>query len=301
MTYPYAIGFDIGATHVKAVAVDTTGGVLRTDLFETTDEKNVWQIRIKQHLVDFETQFGGAEWVGIAAPGLAARDSRSIAWMQGRLAGIQDLDWTRRLDRGKLIPILNDAHAALIGELWTGAARGVSDAVLLTLGTGVGGAVVSEGRLIRGHLGRAGHLGHLSLDPEGLPDIVKTPGSIEDAIGDHTIRGRSGGRFQTTEELVAAHLAGDRDATQVWMRSVKYLAAAITSIINVIDPQVVILGGGIARAGTALFDPLMRFLDDFEWRPHGHRVEVVPAALGERAGAIGAARYAMQFGRKDAE
>lgn len=300
VTRPYAIGLDLGATNVKAVAVTPAAQVLRSDLFEAGDE-GVWLSRIERHIEAAEKALGKADWIGVAAPGLAAHDSRSIAWMQGRLTGLADLDWTAALKRARIVPVLNDAHAALLGELWLGAAAGVRDAVLLTLGTGVGGAMACDGRLLRGHLGRAGHFGHLSLDPQGPLDIVNTPASIEDAVGDHSVRTRSGGRFTSTEQLVAAHLTGDEEASRVWLASIKCLAAAIASIINAVDPEVIILGGGIARAGSALFDPLARFLDDFEWRPNGHRVRVIPAALGERAGAIGAARHAMLFDRKESE
>ena len=259
-----------------------------------------WLDRIKTHIAAIEPERGTAS-IGIAAPGLVAPDGRSVAWMEGRLAGLTGLDWTKQLGRNRIVPVLNDAHAALLGEVSQGASRDARNAVLLTLGTGVGGAILCDGHLLRGHLGRAGHLGHISLDPEGLPDIVNTPGSIEDAIGDHTVHRRSGGRFNSTEALVAAHVEGDDLATKVWLRSVKHLSAAIASIINAVDPEVLILGGGIARAGPALFDPLRRFLDDFEWRPNGHRVRVIPAALGERAGAIGAALNAMQLDRKERE
>src|SRR5678816_1114442 len=84
-------------------------------------------------------------------------------------------------------------------------------------------------------------------------------------------------------------VAGDDFASECWLRSVKALAAAVASIINVADPEVFIVGGGIARAGAALFEPLSDYLGRFEWRPHGHRVKVVPAELGEYAGALGAA------------
>jgi glucokinase len=301
VSQPYALGVDLGATNVKAIAVDPAGQVLRDDQFQTRDREGAWFTDVKEHIEYIERTLGKADCIGIAAPGLAARDSRSIAWMQGRLAGIQDLDWTIELRRSQIVPVLNDAHAALVGETWLGAASGARDAVLLTLGTGVGGAILCDGRLLRGHLGRAGHFGHLSLNPDGPLDIVNSPGSIEDAIGDHTISRRSGGRFASTEALVCAHLAGDEQATRVWLSSIKSLAAAVASIINAVDPEVVILGGGIARAGPAIFDPLARFLNDFEWRPNGRRVRVVPAAMGDRAGAIGAARHAMQFDRKESE
>ena len=195
--------------------------------------------------------------------------------------------------RSHPVPVLNDAQAALLGEVWLGAARGAANAMLLTLGTGVGGALMVDGRLLRGHLGRAGHLGHVSLNPDGAPDIANTPGSLEEAIGNCTISARSNGRFSSTHELLAACQANNPEATKIWSQSIRALAAAIASLINVADPEVVILGGGIARAGKALLDPLQRELDRFEWRPHGRKVRVVIAELGEYAGAIGAAKNAL--------
>jgi glucokinase len=188
--------------------------------------------------------------------------------------------------------VLNDAHAALLGEVWQGAAKGYRNVILLTLGTGVGGAVLVEGRLFKGHIGRAGHLGHVSVNADGLPDIVNTPGSLEQMIGNYNLAERSQGRFTSTRKLVEAHLAGDAEATSIWLRSIRYLAAALASFINSFDPEIVIIGGGIAQAGSALFDPLGRELDRFEWRPMGHHVPVIAAALGEKAGAIGAAYHA---------
>lgn len=301
MTRPYAIGIDLGGTRVKAVVVTPSGDVLAENRFDTSDDQGRWRDRIKEYVATVERDRGEAEWIGVAAPGLAAPDGRTISWMQGRLAHLQGFDWTAHLRRQRLVPVLNDAHAALVAELWRGAAAGARNAVLLTLGTGVGGGIVCDDRLLRGHLGRAGHLGHLSLDPDGSRDIVNTPGSLEDAIGDHTVHARSGGRFASTAALVTAHRAGDADASRVWLRSVKILAAAVASIINAVDPELFLIGGGIAQAGPALFDPLNRFLDDYEWRPGGARVRIIPAALGDYAGALGAARHAMQVDRKEGE
>jgi glucokinase len=109
-----------------------------------------------------------------------------------------------------------------------------------------------------------------------------------------SIAQRSGGRFKTTHELVAAHLAGDADASKVWLKSLRALACAIASFINILDPAAVIIGGGIARCGSALFGPLQKLLDEVEWRPAGQRVFVIPAALGEYAGAYGAAWKGLQ-------
>jgi glucokinase len=112
-------------------------------------------------------------------------------------------------------------------------------------------------------------------------------------IGNCTIAERTNGRSQSTHELVAAHLAGDPDASRVWLRSVRALACAIGSFVNVLDPEVVVIGGGIAQSGETLFAPLRQYLAEVEWRSAGYAVEVLPAALGEFAGAIGAARNAM--------
>ena len=214
--------------------------------------------------------------------------------MPGRLQGLEGLDWTTFLKSPQPVPVLNDAHAALLGEAWLGAARGFQNVIMLTLGTGVGGAVIVDGRLLRGHIGRAGHLGHVSLDIDGATDVCGTPGSLEVMIGNCTIGERTHGMFQTTHDLVTAHVAGDPEASYFWLRSVRALACAISSFVNVLDPEAVIIGGGIARAGDALFDPLRECVAEIEWRSAGYAVKILPAALGEFAGACGAARNAMQ-------
>ena len=288
----YSIGVDLGGTNIKIVVISNDGDVLDYLTCDTADADGSWARTIKHQLNSIQSERGNApSHIGLAAPGLAARDGRSIAYMQGRLRGLEGFEWQSFLEAP--VMVLNDAHAALLGEVWQGAARGFKNVILLTLGTGVGGAVLVEGRLIKGQIGRAGHLGHVSVNSDGAPDIVNTPGSLEQMIGNYNLAERSGGRFTSTRKLVEAHLAGDSDATTIWLRSVFHLAAAVTSFINAFDPEIVIIGGGIAQAGAALFEPLRQELDRFEWRPMGHQVQVIPAALGEKAGAIGAAYHAI--------
>lgn len=290
----YSIGIDLGGTNIKMVVLSPDGELLDYITSDTDDSGGTWAETIKLNLRKIQTQRGQPPChIGIASPGLAAKDGRSIAHMQGRLKGIEGFVWTDFLESSQPVLVLNDAHAALLGELWQGAARGYTDAILLTLGTGVGGALLVDGHLVKGHIGRAGHLGHISINSDGAPDIVGTPGSLEEMIGNYNIAERSGGRFTSTRGLVEAHLKGDGNATQIWLRSVFHLAAAIASFINAFDPEIVVVGGGIAQAGPALFDPLAEYLDRFEWRPMGAEVLIKEAALGERAGAIGAAYNAM--------
>ena len=128
--------------------------------------------------------------------------------------------------------------------------------------------------------------------------IFGTPGSLEAAMGDYTVGIRSRGRFSSTRQLVEAHSAGDAEATEIWQKSLKVLARAITSFINILDPERVIIGGGITKAGPLLFNPLRDFVEEIEWRPADRKVDIVPAALGEWAGTYGAAWHARNSARK---
>ena len=290
----YVIGLDIGGTAIKAACVTPEGVVLSKESVSTFATEAGWPQRVLERVGELEQAYKSpADAIGVAAPGIAAPDGRSIWWMQGRLAELQGLDWTDFLERPAPVRVLNDAQAALLGEVWQGAARGCANVMMLTLGTGVGGAAMVDGKLLRGHLGRAGHLGHICLDPAGPLDIVGTPGSLEEAVGDCGIERRSGGRFKSTAELLVACLKGDEYAQRLWRDSLRALACGIASLVNVLDPEVVIVGGGLMLAGPMLFDTLRGELERVEWQPHGRRVRLVPPAAAEFAGAIGAAYNAL--------
>lgn len=292
----YVVGIDLGGSSVKAIAATPDGEPLgkynepfdpeRSGHFAETIRRLFQRIQADQS--------GPPIHAGLSAPGLAAKDARSIAFMPGRLDGLEGLVWGDYLQSSGPVPVLNDAHAALLGEVWLGAAKGSRNVILLTLGTGVGGAALVDGRLLKGAIGRAGHFGHLCLEPQGPRDICNMPGSLEYQIGNYSIRERSQGRFATTHDLIRAATAGDAFAAEVWRRSVRALACAVASFINVLDPETVIIGGGIARAGDALFRPLAELIEPIEWRPGGHRARIVPAQMGEFAGAFGAAYCALQ-------
>jgi glucokinase len=290
----YGLGIDLGGSSVKAVAVTPEGKALGKFNEPFDAEVPLHFAETVGALVKrAEAECGGPlEHIGFSAPGLAARNGRSIAFMPGRLHGLVGLVWSEYLETPFPIPVLNDAHAALLGEVWLGAAHGCENVIMLTLGTGVGGAAMVDGRLLRGYTGKAGHLGHTCLDPDGAQDVCNVPGSLEVAIGNCTVRERSGGRFETTHDLIAAHEHGDSEATRVWLQSVRALACAIGSFTNILDPEIAVIGGGIARAGAALFEPLERFVREVEWKT-GPGVKIVPAKLDEFAGAFGAAHHAL--------
>lgn len=310
----YAIGIDLGGTDLKTIVADDRGEILDRhstlssaagqaygeDLTRIPYESlgiprpaPLWQETVRQAVAYYEqTQGAPAAAIGVAAPGLVAADGRSIATMPGRLYGLEGLDFTTLLQREKMVPVLNDAQAALLGELWRGAAAPFRHAILLTLGTGVGGAILADGRVLRGAIGRAGHFGHVSIEDSPDQSIVGTPGALELAIGNCTLSDRGWGRYPSTLALIKAHRAGDQLATEIWQKSVRALGRALVGFINILDPEAIIIGGGIARAADDLFGLLAQELDKFEWRPGGHRVQILPAALGEWAGALGAAKAA---------
>jgi len=289
------LGFDIGGTTLKSVAFSPEGKILQQRAMPTNDDgTDSWLVRARDFVGVSLRECPPHTRFGIAAPGLAAPDGRSIKSMPGRLRGLEGMDWQTFLGSAYPVPVLNDAQAALLGETWLGAAKGAKDVMLLTLGTGVGGAAMVDGHLLRGHLGRAGHLGHISLNPRGALDIVNTPGSLEDAIGEHTLLRRSSGAYSATSKLLVDVSSAVPQASEIWLESVNALGAALASLINVLDPEIVMLGGGIADAGEMLFVPLQAALDRFEWRPGGAKVRLAKATLGPIAGAAGAAFSAQE-------
>ncbi|SKA92308.1 glucokinase [Prosthecobacter debontii] len=291
-----AIGIDLGGTNIKAVLMDRETGLVQASRSRPTldgewvEDVPRFALSVRELVLEFETLAGGERLpVGLSAPGLARPDGRCIEWMPGRMHGLEKFDWSHFLQRS--VHVLNDAHAALLGEVWTGAAKGCQDVFMVTLGTGVGGAIFSGGRLLKGAIGRAGHLGHLSTDVHAPLDLYGTPGSLEVAIGNKTIQQRGEGRYANTHVLLEALTAGDAHAEAVWLESVKHLAGALASLINVLDPELIILGGGIATgAGDRLLKPLAEKLADYEWRPGGHRVPLALAKLGDDAGPVGSVR-----------
>lgn len=288
------IGIDLGGTRIKTAVLDANGVLMHQQIFDTKDNReSIWKDTIKDAVATLTTNLNLSDFsIGISAPGIPNENNAAIAFMPGRLEGLQDFNWTSFLTHKTWV--LNDAVAALMAEAKAGAARDKKHVVLLTLGTGVGGAILIDGKLYQGFFQKAGHIGHIAVDASSLQDITGMPGSLEDAIGNCTVHKRSLGRFDDTRELLQAYRQGDPFAQWVWLSSVQKLAVGIASIINVLSPECTVLGGGITEAGDALFQPLESFLALYEWRPGGNKTEIVKAHFGEGAGAIGAAHYALQ-------
>jgi glucokinase len=212
--------------------------------------------------------------------------------MPSRLQGLENFIWQNFLQTPTFV--LNDAIAAMMAEAKLGAAKNSTNAVLLTLGTGVGGALLINGKPYQGSFNKAGHIGHSVVDCNGDADVTNMPGSLEECIGNCTIEKRSKGKFTSTHDLLIAYRNDDAFAKEIWFTSLKHLAIALASVCNIISPDTIVIGGGIAEANDDLFVPLNKMIDDYEWQPGGIKAQIVKAQQGDLAGAIGAACFAME-------
>jgi glucokinase len=288
-----AIGIDVGGTRMKGVVITEDGHILHQLSIPTNDDADgAW----RQTVLSMVDQLKNAHiepihLVGLSCPGLANADNTHIAYMPGRLHGIENFQWQSYLNTTTFV--LNDAHAALLAETGFGVIKGYKNAVLLTLGTGVGGGILINGELYQGLGQMAGHFGHVTLNPhDDELSILGMPGSLEYALGNYSVRRRSAGRFDTTHELVEGYIRNEPFATWLWLDSVRKLSLALASISNIISPEIIALAGGITNAGDALFTPLRDFLDIYEFRIDKKQTIITQAKYSDWAGAAGAALFA---------
>lgn len=293
---PLLIGIDIGGTDLKATLTDPSGQIfieISTPTLDIIgrDNSQVWKASVKRLIDELERKASGPiAAIGISTPGTVDHAHSHVLSNGTKMLGIEGHVWNDYLDRP--VFVINDAHAALYAESRIGSAVGYREVVMLTLGTGVGGAILLDDKIYQGQVGRAGHLGHMSVNDDTLLDIVKTPGSLEDAIGESTVKLRSHGKYQTTKALVQGYQDHEPFASWVWLQSIRALSRGLISLINILSPELILLGGGITRAGEALMTPLESFMELYEWRPKGHITPVHLAKMGNSAGSLGAALFA---------
>lgn len=295
------IGIDLGGTYIKALVTNLNGDVIHevstpTNDIVGVDNSTQWKESVKRLIGELEAKCGREILhIGVSSPGTVNLDNQHVLSNGTKLLGVEDFKWADYLERP--VYVLNDAHAALYSESKLGIGKGIKNLIMITLGTGVGGGIMIDGKLLQGQMGRAGHIGHTSITKDPVLGIANTPGTIESEIGECSLPRRTYGKFNSTKDLLEAHKNGDSFATWVWLNSVQALSRCITSSINIISPELIIIGGGVAKAGEALMKPLESFLDIYEWRPKGFKTPVKFAQMGNHAGAIGAALFSYEKNR----
>ena len=298
-----AIGVDVGGTKLLAVAVDASGGVL--------DEVRLPTPVGGDGIVEAIAELGiDAPVLGLGVAGLV--DRGGVLRIGPNLPGFTSYPFRDRLHErlGIAVTVDNDATTATWGELRVGAAAGTADALLVALGTGIGAGFVCGGVLQRGANGFAGEAGHMVVDPNGPACPCGKRGCWERfasgsglgrlarnaaEAGRAPRHGRAGRRRRVGAGRArhAAAGTGDADALAVLREFGWWVALGVANLVNVLDPEVVVIGGGLAEMGDLLLDPVRERYADLVLAPAFRpAVPIVAAALGERAGAVGAALLA---------
>ena len=322
-----AIGIDFGGTAVKAGLVDETGAVLDRIQAATADIRahDAWLDFVGQCLRRFGAGRRRPAGIGVGVPGF-------VDFKRGYIYNLTNVPgWTRvplagmiRKRFGLSAFVDNDVNAMALGECAYGAGRRYRQAVFATLGTGVGGAVVIDGHLYRGAYSMAGEIGHISINLHGR----RTPegrGGLETYVGNTrlvaaaaralratTANGHLAGRRSLLRDLVKNDLKrltpktialaarrGDPLAREIFDAMADCLATAFASVTYLLQPEVIIVGGGVAQSGRVLFDPLRRHLRERLHPFFAERIRVIPAVLGADAGLIGCAALVFQAVRRN--
>ena len=291
------IGVDIGGSKVAAAVVDADGVVLaRAD--RTTPERTTAPRVVEDTIVDAITalrQGRSVAAVGIGAAGFVDASGRRV--MFAPHLSWRDEPLGERLEQRLGLPVVvdNDANTALWAEHRFGAARGVADVVLITLGTGIGGAILIGGHRYRGHGGMAGEFGHTQVVPDGRPCECGRTGCWEQYCSGKALArfAREAGRELSGPELTTAAQEGDIVAQGACAEVGRWLGIGVANAVAVLDPELVLVGGGVSAAGELLLAPARRALATALVAAE-HRVLPLLriAALGADAGVIGAADLA---------
>jgi glucokinase len=310
------IGADAGGTKLLA-------GVIHEDLTVGHCVRRLWSGGDRAEVLDTMVEAvceaiaaaGDAGAVGFGIPSLVEfATGRSVSSVHLPLDDVPFRDlMTERL--GLPVYVDNDSNLAALAEQRVGAARGAANVVMITLGTGIGSGVVLDGRLMRGSSGAAAEIGHMTIDLHGPPCQGTCPGrGCLEVMASGTAIGREGtdagrrepsgalGRavaqrgFVTGEEVTALAVEGDAVARLVMAAIGRNLGAGIASVVNIFEPEVVVIGGGASAAGDLLLDPAREMVAQRSLRPSRDHVRIVPALLGEEAGMIGAGLFALAGG-----
>jgi glucokinase len=287
------LAVDVGGTDMKAALTDGDATALAFRSQPTP--------RTPAGIVDavaaFVDEFGGAQAIGLAVPGVVDEERGVAVWSEN--LGWRDVPFVAEISErcGLPVAIGHDVRTGALAETRLGAARGMSDVVYLSIGTGIAAGIVLGGRLHAGG-GYAGEIGHTPAGHDE-PCACGGRGCLEAIASAAAIArrytARSGRPVAGAAEVLAA---GDPDALAVWDEALDALAGALAWVASVLAPEVVVIGGGLSRAGAALFDPLSdRIPRRLTFQPVPR---LVPAALGDRAGCIGAALLALDSVRRAA-
>jgi len=309
------LGVDLGGTNIKAGLIGPDGRVLQREKSETQAEAGPETVarRICATARRCLEAAGGAgvRGIGIGSPGTIDLKS-GVVLFSPNLPGWRDIPLRRLVEQDLGLPCVldNDANVAALAEQWVGAGRGCSSLVLLTLGTGIGGGIILDGRIWHGCNGVAGEIGHMSINPDGPVCACGNRGCFEvyasatgmvrrmrEAIESGvptSLASRKDGL--TAADIHRAAVQGDQAARQNLEATGRYLGLGVSNIMHMLNPEVVAFSGGVTAAGDMLMNPLLDEIEKRTLEASRRNVRVCFAELPEDAGIIGAARNFMLTG-----
>jgi len=308
-------GVDFGGTAAKVGLVDERGSLLERSRLEILPRQSYEEIfaEVSERIRQMSDARGvRLAAIGVGAPGFIDRQEGRVLQGSENLPALKERSLTACLASAHGgLPVFadNDANCAAAGELKFGAGKGLSHFAMITLGAGVGGALVIDGRVYRGSRGLAGEVGHVCLDPNGPWCTCGSRGCLEQYVSAPAIaasyarkRAKRDEAFRrdprpaalSPEQVFERAAAGDPAAAEVIRETARYLAQAFGMLVNLLDVQACIIGGGLSAAGEQLLQPVRSCLPDFAWPLPLAGVQVLAAALRNDAGILGAAAQAWE-------
>ncbi|WP_026962136.1 ROK family protein [Alicyclobacillus herbarius] len=294
----YSIGVDLGGTKILTGVLDEQGELHHTLEVPTLAARGPEAViqRIRSTVDEMLNRVGRANvlGLGVGAPGPLNPHTGTVLGPPN-LPGWDCIPLRDELQAVYGLPVYleNDANAAAVAEHRFGAGQGSRNMVYITVSTGIGGGVVIDGQVRQGAAGGFAEIGHMIVDPSGVPCNCGNRGCLE-AVASGTAIARMAteafGRGLTAQEVADLAAGGNAKARQVLDTAFRYLGIGVVNIVNLFDPDLIVIGGGVARIGQPLFDAIHEALmhNDFR-RNYGMDVPIVPARLGTKAGVIGAA------------
>ena len=307
------LGIDIGGNQIRAGMVNEEGAILASRTIATPADLDAFLPSLQQAIHWLIESVGPPDGVGVGCKGTINPDTTEIMSLRGHLHFLQGLRIVDLVGLPLEVPVFadNDARVALAGEVVWGAARNLENVLMLTLGNGVGGAAMINGRLLRGYAGVAGNMGHLTVNPHGAFCSCGNRGCLETVFSARAIeadawaavhRGcdsvltqlfRDQPQLASCRTVFQAAREGDTLSVAIVSRAIYKLGAALAGLLHIFDPEIVILGGHVADAGTDLLVPLQ---DEVWTRSRGllgRDVPIVEQQVADKSGIIGAAGLVM--------
>jgi glucokinase len=303
-----AVGIDFGGTTVKIGVVEGSQVLDKAPPIATQDYPDATSLidDIARTVKLMQKGFPEIAAAGAGMPGFVDFPTGRVHRLTN-VEGWVDIFLKKELEDRLEMPAVvdNDANAMAYAEWKVGAGQGMNHLVALTLGTGVGGGLIIDGKLARGANSVGSELGHVSINYKGRTGPYGNHGGLEEYIGNHEIVARArelyreaGHRLSlddcSPKTLAESAQKGDPVALQVWDGIAEKLACALTSTVFLLNPEAIIIGGGVSKAGDLLFQPLQEKLFSQIGKPFQEHLQILPAQFGNEAGMIGAANLALE-------